>query len=226
MNPRSRRSPEPSRRGPGRPPENGGGHSDLRERLIDAALARFVAEGIAASTIRGIATEAGVTPALLHYYFGDKPQLLDAVVETRLMPVLARLGAGLADADDDPRALVRGFVSGVFDAAEANPWLPTLWVREVLSEGGALRALLVERIAPQLPQALAKRFADAQEQGRINRALDPRLLVVSLIGLTMFPLAAAPVWRQVFEADDIDRERLLAHTLALIEPALEPDHAI
>jgi hypothetical protein len=97
-------------------------------------------------------------------------------------------------------------------------------VREVLSEGGALRNLLFERVGPQLPQMMAARFATAQANGRINPDLDPRLLMVSLIGLTMFPAAGASIWRRLFEADDIDSDTMRRHTLALLDRGLELDH--
>src|SRR3546814_11903459 len=51
---------------------------------------------------------------------------------------------------------------------ESPPWWPQLWVREVLCEGGALRDLLVTRIAPQITRTIADRFAAAQAQ--IGRA--------------------------------------------------------
>ncbi|MBB5015369.1 TetR/AcrR family transcriptional regulator [Rehaibacterium terrae] len=219
-----KRSPPRRGRRPGRPSEPQAEALDARERLLDAALDRFVKEGIAASTLRAIADQAGVTPALLHYYFGDRQQLVEAVIEDRLMPALAGLRGAIGQAGGDLRALVRGFVAAAFALAETHPWLPPLWVREVLSEGGALRGLLRERIAPMVPLALAQRFAEAQRHGRLNAELDPRLLVVSLVGLTLFPLAAAPIWRDIFDAGDVGREQLLLHTLALLENGLELDH--
>jgi hypothetical protein len=105
----------------------------------------------------------------------------------------------LQAAGDDPRALIRGFVRAVLGVAMAHPWLPRLWVREVLHEGGGLRGLMLERIAP-LPRALAARFASAQAAGRLNPRIDARLLVPSLIGQTMFMAASAPIWRGVLGA--------------------------
>ncbi len=218
--------PSPVKRGQrtrGRPSsrEPGAPAADLRARLLDAAIARFSIKGIAATSLRDIATEAGVTPALLHYYFGDKAQLLDAVIEERLMPLFADLRAPLQAAGDDVAELVAGFVIGIGRLVARHPWLPSLWVREVLSEGGALRDLLVGRMAPQVPHLLAQRFAAAQREGRLNPDLDPRLLVVSLVGLTMFPAAGAPIWRRIFDADDLDADALRLHTLALLDRGLE-----
>lgn len=210
----------PRPRASGRPSGDG---PDLRERLLDAALARYVAKGIAASSLRSIAADAGVTPALLHYYFGDKAQLQQAVIEERLMPVIDELRVPLQRSGDDIAALVAGFVVGVAAVVARHPWLPSLWVREVLTDGGALRSLLLERIGPQIPQMLAARFTAAQARGALNPDLDPRLLVVSLVGLTLFPAAGAPIWRRLFDAKDLDADASRRHTLALLDRGLELD---
>jgi TetR/AcrR family transcriptional regulator len=89
-----------------------------------------------------------------------------------------------------------------------------------LSEGGALREHLMTRVAPQIAPMLAERFADAQRRGLLNPALDPRLTVVSLIGLTIFPLAAQSIWRRLLDADDVDTDALIRHTLALLGSGL------
>ena len=112
-------------------------------------------------------------------------------------------------------------VRTVLATALTHPWLPQLWVREVLHEGGGLRQLMQQRIGPMLPQALAARFAAMQAQGRLNPRLDPRLLVVSLIGQTMFMAASAPIWRGIFDAGDVDADALCNHVLALLEHGLE-----
>ena len=197
-----------------------GDSADLRQRLLDAAIACYVRTGIAAASLRAIATEAGTTPALLHYYFGDKAQLQQAVVEERLMPVFAGLREALMRADDDIAALVAAFVRGIGDTVERHPWLPSLWVREVLCEGGALRELMLARVGPQLPTMLAGAFAQAVRAGHIVPRLDPRLLVVSLVGLTLFPAAGAPIWRSIFDADDLDADAMRDHTIALLDGGL------
>ena len=133
------------------------------------------------------------------------------------MPAFTELREPLLRAGEDAAALVAAFVRGIGELVARHPWLPALWVREVLCEGGALRELLLTRVAPQLPRLLAERFAQAQQRGQLDPGLDPRLLVVSLVGLTLFPAAGAPIWRQFFDADDLDAEALRAHTIALLD---------
>ena len=211
------------KRGPGRPVAEQ--TFDLRDVLLAAALVCFARKGIAATTLREIAAEAGVTPALLHYYFGDKAQLQQAVIEERILPIIDTLREPLAKAGDDIAMLIAGFVDGIGRIVAEHPWLPSLWVREVLCDGGALRDLLIEQVGPQLPLVMVRRFSMAQQQGRINPDLDPRLLMVSLAGLTLFPIAGAPIWQRVFNVEKLDFDALSHHTLALLDRGLELNHA-
>lgn len=188
--------------------------------MLEAAIGCFTARGIAATPLSAIATAAGVTPALLHYYFGDKQNLVEAIVAERLLPVAVELRGALERNGGDSVDLSAGFVNAVFELIRRHPWFPALWVREVLCEGGALRDVVIERLAPQLPQQMERRFRAAQEHGALNPQLDPRLLVVSLMGLTMFAAASAPIWRRLFQADDVDIDSLRRHALALLDTGI------
>ncbi len=53
------------------------------EAILDAAEAVFSDLGFAGATTRAIAVEAGVNLALIHYHFGTKEQLFDAVFSRR-----------------------------------------------------------------------------------------------------------------------------------------------
>lgn len=200
-----------------------GDERDLREALLEAAIARFVRVGIDAASLRSIAVEGGATAAMLHYYFGDKQQLVRTLIDERLIPALEVLLFHLDRAGDTPAELVSAFVQGVAEMVRRNPWLPHLWVREVLCEGGALREAVQGQIAPRLLRKLAQRFAVAQAAGGLPKALDPRLLVVSLAGLTLFPAASAPVWGEMFDTRVLGPDIMARHTLALLGRGIGAD---
>jgi len=68
----------PARRG--RPPKiKAGLAGDTRDLILDAAEDLFSKHGFYGVTIREVAREAGVDTALVHYYFGAKRGLFDAV---------------------------------------------------------------------------------------------------------------------------------------------------
>jgi AcrR family transcriptional regulator len=54
------------------------GDLTTRARIRDAALARFPEDGFGATTIRAVARDAGVSPALVLHHFGSKEGLREA----------------------------------------------------------------------------------------------------------------------------------------------------
>jgi len=62
------------------------GASGTREAILDAARRRFADAGYRGATIRAIAADAEVDPALVHHYFGTKQELFAAVVEFPVSP--------------------------------------------------------------------------------------------------------------------------------------------
>jgi hypothetical protein len=48
--------------------------------------------------------------------------------------------------------------------------------------------------------------------------------MVSLVGLTLFPAAGAPIWRRLLNADDLNFDAVRLHTLSLLDRGLELDH--
>ncbi|MDZ3798079.1 MAG: TetR/AcrR family transcriptional regulator [Xanthomonadales bacterium] len=190
--------------------------------MLDAALACYLQRGIAATSLRDISRQAGVTPALLHYYFGDAVGLRDAVVAERVLPAFGEVRATLLDMRDAPlRQTLEAFVDCICGLVARHPWLPSLWIREVVSEGGELRDLLTTGLMRELAAPMVARFAAEQADGRLNPGLEPRLLMVSLVGLTLLPAAGMPIWQQVFAAGDLGVDAIRTHALALLERGLE-----
>jgi AcrR family transcriptional regulator len=71
------------RKRPGRPP----GTSDTRERILASARELFARNGIDKTSIRAIASDAEVDPALVHHYFGTKTQLFAAAIHIPIDPM-------------------------------------------------------------------------------------------------------------------------------------------
>src|SRR5947207_3719805 len=55
--------------------------SQARARIIAAAEELFAARGFAGTSVRDITQKAGVTGAMLHYYFGNKEGLYQTILE-------------------------------------------------------------------------------------------------------------------------------------------------
>jgi len=57
------------------------GSPDARQAVLDAARELFSEFGFERTTMRAVATRAGVDPALIYHYFGDKDGLLFAALQ-------------------------------------------------------------------------------------------------------------------------------------------------
>jgi AcrR family transcriptional regulator len=71
------------------------GDSGTREAILAAARKRFADLGYDGATIRGIAADAGVDPALVHHFFGSKERLFAAAMRLPVVPG-ELIGAALA----------------------------------------------------------------------------------------------------------------------------------
>ncbi|WP_313700798.1 TetR family transcriptional regulator [Achromobacter sp.] len=232
----------PSARRPGRPPRPD--NAAARANLLDLATQLFAAQGVAATTIANIAQRAGVTPAMLHYYFKSRDQLIDAVVLERIVPVIGFVwapvplegGGAVIDgapangpgALTDPATAARGFITEVVgrvvQSATEKPWLPSLWMHEVVNEGGQLRDRVLRHLPSDRLQAFAGLIAECQRRGAITPGVEPRLVFLSILGLTLLPLATSNLWRRIWQDDpvaqSIGNDAIAAHAIAMLTGGL------
>jgi AcrR family transcriptional regulator len=153
------------------------GNPDTREAILAAARSAFAERGFDAASIRGIATAAGVDPALVHHYFGTKEDLFRATIDIPIDPAQllpAVLGAG---PDGAGERLVRTFL-GVWDSPA----------------GAAAVALLRSAVSNEWTARLMREFLVTQVLRRVldHLDLDPAelplrgsLVATQIIGLAM-----------------------------------------
>ena len=199
---------------------------DVRAKLLDAAVRLFAEQGVAGTTVAEIARRAGVTSAMVHYYFKTKDQLLDAVVAEKLVGEFIAFVAGELDrGQPEPLALVEHLVWRIVEASDAWPWLPPLWVREVISQGGALREKLIQRVDLGKPERFKAGIAAAQKAGRVNPEINPQLTFMSIMALTMLPLSMAKDWDRIPLIGRVSKPELGRHVVALLKHGLAAEPA-
>src|SRR5271169_5997547 len=98
---------------------------DTRARLLDAATEFFSELGVAATSFTDIARRAGLTPAMVHYYFDDREQLIDAVVDERLVPLIAYVWDNVQPGDDAAE-VIRGVVERLMERIEKEKPPPSI----------------------------------------------------------------------------------------------------
>lgn len=160
--------------------------TDRRGAILDAAETLFAQRGYAATSVREVADAAGVTPAMVHYYFGNKRLLLRAVLESALEPMAVAIAAMKAAPRSTPADIARPML-GLF---RRHPQLPALLAREVLLPGGTMQQHFLQFLAPRLGGSVPDLLAREQTQGRVRSSLDPRIGALMLLSLCAFPWIA------------------------------------
>ncbi|MFT4287785.1 TetR/AcrR family transcriptional regulator [Nocardioides sp.] len=107
------------------------GAPDTRAAILAVARERFAAAGFAAVSVRSVAAEAGVDPALVHHYFGSKRDLFLAALE---MPVDPRevLAPVIAAGPEGAGERILATILGVWDDDELR--LPLLALARGLTD--------------------------------------------------------------------------------------------
>jgi len=211
----------PAARRPGRP-SGGAGGVEQRARLIETALALFAREGFHDTSLAAIAREAGVTPAMVHYYFKTRDHLIDVLIDERFVPLRAAMSGFFEAHPDDPVTALTLLTERFVELGERYPWFAPLWVREVITEGGLLRQRMHERFGQSHQATAQAAIARWQREGRLNAALEPALLFQSLLGLALLPLATSHVWRNDPARRALGPREIARHAVALMTQGVGP----
>ena len=193
---------------------------DVRAALLAAARERFLERSYRDVSVRELAAAVGVNAAMVRYYFGDKQGLYAAMLQEVLGPLAGRIEGMLATPGNRAPDLP-GFLRAYMQTAAAHPWLPRLILRDVLAPGGAFRDRFIEQFAGRLAPKVAE-LAGRPRKGSPSPSLDPRLTVVSLLSLGLWPFLAMPLLERALglEPDEAGIERLIEHTVKFFQAGL------
>jgi hypothetical protein len=140
---------------------------------------------------------------------------LDAVVHERMAPIIARVWNPIA-ASDTPAELVRGLVGRLLDGVARLPSIPSLWIRDVLHEGGLLRTRVVQHVPMDKVQTFIRTVEARQRDRKLNRGVDAALTVFSILGLVMVHSATTRFWADTFHRKRPTRSVLERHIASLV----------
>lgn len=184
-------------------------------RILDAAHAVFVRRGTAGARMQEIAREAGVNPALLHYYFRSKARLSEAVftrAAAQLLPAAFQILGSERSLEDKVAAIVDHEHTQLLK----TPYLPAYVLSELAHHPERARQFL-SAVTGRAPEEIGRSVmgrlkAQIQEQVKAGRmrAIEPDQFVVNLMSLCIFPFAARTMICTLLGLDDAGFEKFVA----------------
>lgn len=184
---------------------------DTESLILQAAEREFMAKGFAGARTTSIAEAAGVTHAMLHYYFRTKEKLFDRIISEKIDILKELVFNSVADSGMPLEEKIRNVIERHLDFIAANPELPKFMVAEVFGNPERMAAML-DKIRAYAPLMLAHLQSQIDEAAALGtcRKVDAGMLVIDIVSLNIFAYMAAPLINAVLDNCMADRERFLA----------------
>jgi len=181
---------------------------NTEEKILDAANDVFEKKGYDGAKMQEIADKAGINKALLHYYFRSKDKLFEMVFAMAFNKLTKQVEF-LFDADMCIEDKITVFVDKHADFLSKNRHLPLFIVNEVNR-----RPEMFVNIFSKLYQKddrLKKILAQIEKEKKAGRMkdVDPRQIMINLVSMNVFPFAAKPLVKGLFNMNEKEFEQFI-----------------
>lgn len=182
---------------------------NTEELILRAAEREFFSKGFDGARTTAIAAEAGVTHAMLHYYFRTKEKLFERVMADKVTILQEILTGFFRDEDVDLFYRLRLGIERHFDLVAANPDLPMFVLGEAKRDSRILKRM-VEAAFGRIPEMLANMQRQIDEGARRgeNAQVDALMLIVDIVSLDLFAVMSVPLVATV-QGPDVDLDTYL-----------------
>ena len=165
---------------------------DKRTHILTTALTLFGQKGFEGTSVRDIATEAGVNLAMISYYFGSKEKLFQKAIEFKasyLKGVFEELvNNNQLSAIEKIGVVIDNYVERIF----SNPKFHHLLHRELsLEHRTQMREQVIDVLLKNV--MIIKKIIEDAIDNKVFKKVDPELTVATLIG-TINQLALSEVF--------------------------------
>lgn len=168
---------------------------DAEQRIIEAARKVFIKKGFDGARMQEIADEADINKALLHYYFRSKEKLFDHIFKEAFKHFWPSIEDIMQKKDATVKDLIKAAVDGYMDILERMPFLPVFIIGEINRSPERMEELMLS--AGIRPDVVVKIIRNAINNGEMID-MDPRELVVNIVGLSIFPYLSRPLLSRMF----------------------------
>ena len=177
------------------------------QAILEAAEFEFMEKGFEATKTTKIASLAGVTHAMLHYYFRTKENLFDLVFEKKTRLLKDSLFSSFDNPDMPFIEKIRTGIEAHFEMVRANQSLPRFVINELIYKPKRLKLFenRIKKISSSVAGKISLEIEREVEKGTIN-PIDPVTLMIDIASINIFVFAVLPLLRTfaigAYESED------------------------
>lgn len=165
-------------------------NKNTEQKIFDAATELFMEKGVDRTSVRDIASKAGINLALMNYYFRSKENLFDAIF-TNLVKENTRDLLQILDSDMDLEEKVQNYVNAYIDILTSNPLLVPFFMAIIhRSQDKITKMKMISNLYGT--EKFSQQIVEEGKKGTIRRT-DPSHFFVDMISLITFPFAIRPL---------------------------------
>ena len=163
------------------------------EAILEAAEREFIAKGFDGARTTSIAEAAGVTHAMLHYYFRTKENIFNRILDEKMRLMSRSVLMAFGEAGLPLIERLRKGIENHFDFVVENPGLPRFIVNEVMSRPERHEAFKrrIGYLLGAVVGGLQHELDEAADRGETER-IDVRMLMLDIVSLNIFSFIAMP----------------------------------
>jgi AcrR family transcriptional regulator len=163
--------------------------SDIRERLLASALARFLNEGVEGASLRRIADDAGTNIGMVYYYFKTKDDLFLAVVEEVYAGLLADIERILTPENQTAPDAIGALYARIASLSAHEVDVLRMMLREALVSSERLGQVAKRFEKGHVPLVLQMMLRGVQA-GELSATLHPAVMLIATAVLGVMPQLA------------------------------------
>lgn len=179
---------------------------ETEELIFEAARQVFQRDGYYGARMQDIADEAGINKSMLHYYFRSKDKLFQQVYQkemSKFMPVILEL----LNSDQPLDQKIEDIIGAYYEHWNRNPKLIPFIIVEMNLNPDRFKDFIKEK-KRSFPNKFTEQINEAVEKGEIM-PIAPEQLLVSIVGLTLFPFIGKTMISTLFDFDEGEYQQFM-----------------
>lgn len=161
-------------------------NTNKKDAILRAAEKAFMTQGFAGTKTMAVAADAGVTHAMLHYYFKTKKQLFQQVLISKMTQMMDELAKSFSERSLPIKERIAMGVERHFDIIAKSPDLPRFVVNEVVNNEENLPLYL--KCYEEMYKSLKDTFFADLDEAVAKKEIKP--IMPEQLFLTIFSLNA------------------------------------
>lgn len=186
-------------------------YSDKQMKILQAAEKLFAGKGFAGTSVRDVASEAGVNVAMISYYFGSKEKLLESLFAHRIKDTAMMMEALLKDSNMTPFQKLEQLIDNYVNKIMSNQCFYRVMMREQLMQDLNHVSELIHTTKIRNMEIVKKLIQEGQRKNIFNKNIDVPMMMTLIVGTIQQAISTQNTYRIMNKMEDLPEDKFAEH---------------